>query len=115
MAAGVVLVGAIVGSWVTARTMSDRRAQQVKESAAPRENTRGEIASIRVLDMTCEACVPSVKSAAKKLDGVLDIAVSYKDGLATAAYDPAKVTPDQIARAIAEQSGFRATVVGAKK
>lgn len=47
--------------------------------------------------------------AAKRIDGVQDCKASYKKGTAEVTYDPSKTTPEAIARAISEATGFKAT------
>ena len=51
-----------------------------------------------------------MKIAAKKVDGVKDATVSYKKGVAEVTYDPTKISPEAIAKAITERSGFKAEV-----
>ena len=51
-----------------------------------------------------------MKIAAKKVDGVKDANVSYKKGVAEITYDPTKTSPEAIAKAITEKSGFKAEV-----
>lgn len=47
--------------------------------------------------------------AAKRIDGVKDCKASYKKGTAEVTYDPSKTTPEAIARAISETTGFKTT------
>ena len=51
-----------------------------------------------------------MKIAAKKVDGVKDATVSYKKGVAEVTYDPTKISPEAIAKAITARSGFKAEV-----
>ena len=51
-----------------------------------------------------------MKIAAKKVDGVKDATVSYKKGVAEVTYDPTKISPQAIAKASTERSGFKAEV-----
>jgi copper chaperone CopZ len=55
--------------------------------------------------MTCGHCVASVKKALQGLEGVEVEQVAI--GSATVAYDPARATPDAIARAVTD-SGYTA-------
>jgi copper chaperone CopZ len=50
-----------------------------------------------------------VTLAAKRIDGVKDCKASYKTGTAEVTYDPAKTTPQAIAKVISEKTGFKAT------
>jgi len=60
--------------------------------------------------MTCGGCAAAVESAANEVDGVIETAVSYDKGLAEVTYDPTKTSPNAIAQAIAQGSGFKAEV-----
>ncbi len=60
-----------------------------------------------VAGMTCGGCEAGVKVKVKKLDGVKDVAASYKEGRATVTYDPKKVSHEQIIAAI-EELGYSA-------
>jgi copper chaperone CopZ len=51
-----------------------------------------------------------VRTAAKTVDGVKDATASYKGGTAEIVYDPAKTTPEAIAQAITQKTGFKAHV-----
>lgn len=57
--------------------------------------------TVNITGMSCGHCVASVKSALQQLDGVRvdDVRI----GAATVAYDPAKVSPDRINEAIADE------------
>lgn len=68
-----------------------------------------EQATIGIQGMSCGHCVASVKRALGQLAGV-DVQ-EVKVGSATVAYDPAAVTPERIAQAIADE-GYAARVAG---
>lgn len=65
---------------------------------------------LRITGMTCAGCAVAVKLAARKVDGVSAIDVTYEDGRADVTFDPARTTPDAIAHAITKGSGFKAEV-----
>ena len=67
--------------------------------------------SLKVSGMTCAGCEAAVRMAARSIDGVKDAKVSYAKGNAEVTYDPAKTTPDAIAKVITEKSGFKAEFV----
>ena len=46
--------------------------------------------------------------AARSIEGVKDVKASYAKHTAEVTYDPAKTTPDAIAKVITEKSGFKA-------
>ena len=52
-----------------------------------------------------------MESAVRTLDGVVAAEASYRQGTVVVEFDPAKVTPDQIAGAINTQTYYRATGV----
>jgi len=60
--------------------------------------------------MTCGGCEASIRLGVRKLDGVVDVQASYKEGSAEVTYDPDKVTSDQIAAAISKV-GYSANLV----
>jgi copper chaperone CopZ len=66
--------------------------------------------TLNVEGMTCGGCAAAVKMAAKKVTGVADADVSYEKGRAVVTYDPAKTTPETIAKAVADGTGFKAEV-----
>lgn len=74
------------------------------------ESKKNATCTLNVAGMTCGGCAAAVKMAAKKVDGVADADVSYKKGRAVVTYDPAKTTPEKIAKAITDGSGFKAEV-----
>lgn len=65
--------------------------------------------TIAIQGMSCGHCVAAVKGALHRLDGVQ--VQDVKIGAAQVAYDPAAVTPERIAEAIADE-GYAATVAG---
>lgn len=66
---------------------------------------------LRVEGMTCPSCTFPVKTALKRLNGVLNADVSYLKGTATIEYQDGKVTIDQMIKAI-ENIGYRARKQG---
>jgi copper chaperone len=67
--------------------------------------------TLKVEGMTCGGCAAAVKMAAEKVDGVKEAKVSHEKGTAEVVYDPDKTTPEAIAKAITEKSGFKASVL----
>jgi copper chaperone CopZ len=61
---------------------------------------------IGVEGMTCASCTFATKAALKRLDGVEEAKVSYRDKQASVTYDPDRVTLEQMADAI-RQAGFK--------
>lgn len=78
--------------------------------AQQQESSKSVTCTLKVTGMTCGGCAAAVKMAAKKVDGVADADVSYEKGRAVVTYDSAKTTPEKIAKAITDGSGFKAEV-----
>jgi copper chaperone len=83
--------------------------------AAAEQPQKVAVCILKVTGMTCGGCAAAVKSAAKKVDGVKEAVVSYDKGVAEVTYDPAKTTPQAIAQAVTERSGFKAEVQTPKR
>ena len=66
--------------------------------------------TIAIQGMSCGHCVAAVKGALHRLDGVEPREVQI--GTATVAYDPTKITPEQISAAIADE-GYAAIITEA--
>lgn len=66
------------------------------------------VCTLKVTGMTCAGCEAAVKIAAKKVNGVKDVTVSYDKSAADVTYDPAKTTPEAIAKVITDKTGFKA-------
>jgi len=74
-----------------------------------------QVCTLAVSGMTCAGCEAAVKIAARRVDGVKDVSVSFEKKRADVRYDPAKTNPDAIAKAITEKSGFKAEAVHTAK
>ena len=61
------------------------------------------IATLHIEGMTCGSCATAVKRVLIKVDGVKAATVSYEKNSAVVTYEPAKVTPEKIARAVEEK------------
>lgn len=96
---GVALVALVVAGW--ALTAEAQKQDQQAQAAQ---------VTLKVEGMTCGGCAASVKMAAKRVDGVNDANVSHEKGTAEITYDPKKTSPSAIAKAITENSGFKASV-----
>lgn len=70
--------------------------------------------SLQVDGMTCTGCVAAVKGALMKVDGVKTAQVSLERNEAVVEYDPAKTSPDALAKAVTK-AGYKASVKGAGK
>ena len=67
-----------------------------------------QVCTLKVSGMACGACANTVEKAAKKIGCVKDAKVSQPDGSASITYDPAKTTPEAIAKAISAKTPFKA-------
>lgn len=67
--------------------------------------------TLHIEGMTCAGCETAVKMVLKKTPGVISSEVSYEEKRAVVSYDPAKTTPEKIARAIADALSYEVTVL----
>ena len=63
------------------------------------------VSTFEVNGMTCGGCSSGLRLQVKKLEGVEDVKVSHEDSFASVTYDPDKVSPKDILKAI-EKMGF---------
>ena len=70
----------------------------------------GDVCVLKVSGMFCGACAKTVEKTAKKIDGVKSAKVSQPKGTAEITYDPAKTSPEAIAKAITEKTPFKSEV-----
>lgn len=71
----------------------------------------GAVCTLKVAGMACGACAARVEKVARKIPGVTGAKASQSKGVAEITYDPAQTTPDAIAKAISQKSGFKTEVV----
>lgn len=93
----------LIGGGVTA-AVAPAQSTQTK----PAEATK--VCTVKVTGMTCSGCEAAVKIAAKQIDGVTAASASYAKGTADVTYDPAKTSPEAIAKAIAAKTGYKTAV-----
>ncbi len=60
--------------------------------------------SIKIKGMTCQHCVMAVTRALNSLDGVKDVQVDLKSGIAT--YEEAKIVDRAVVTAAIRQAGY---------
>ncbi|MGY1704380.1 heavy metal translocating P-type ATPase [Geodermatophilus sp. SYSU D00697] len=72
-----------------------------------------ETCALDIAGMTCASCVGRVERALRRVDGVLDARVNLATETASVDHDPARVTPAQLAEAVAA-AGYAATPRGAR-
>ena len=77
-------------------------------SASAQSKSTTKVCTLKVSGMTCAGCEAAVKIAAKRVDGVSAVAVSYDKAAADVTYGPSKTTPQAIAKVITEKTGFKA-------
>ena len=66
-----------------------------------------ETLNLKVTGMTCGNCENAVKRTLMKLDGVESVNASHTENRVVASYDPARVAPEAMRKAI-ESIGYRA-------
>lgn len=64
-------------------------------------------ATYHVEGMTCDACAANIETSVGKIEGVLAVEASYKDGRAVVTYDADKVKPAAI-EAVVDGLGYPA-------
>ena len=99
-----VLVAAILIGCITTATAVRTRALQTKPADAVK------VCTMKVIGMTCAGCEAAVKIAAKQVNGVKNANASYAKGTAEVTYDSAKTSPEAIAKAIAQKTGYKTQV-----
>lgn len=62
-------------------------------------------ATYEIEGMTCDACASNIETSVGKIDGVLAVEASYKDGRAVVTYDADKVKPGAI-EAVVDDLGY---------
>lgn len=65
--------------------------------------------ALHIDGMTCASCSVAVRTALRRLEGVLGAEVSVEEKRARVTYEPQRVTPQQMVQAI-ERLGYRARV-----
>jgi copper ion binding protein len=91
----------LIASFLTVGCSEQEKGQQALAAGNAKEMT------IPVEGMSCNSCVASVKRTLRPMEGVQQVAVSLEDRKATIAYDPEKVTPEQVRKAI-NDLGYKA-------
>jgi copper chaperone CopZ len=69
------------------------------------------VCTLKVSGMTCGGCEAAVRMAARSVEGVTEARASYAKARAEITYDPSQTTPQAIAQAITDKSGFKAQLV----
>lgn len=80
-------------------------------SALSKESTNTQGVTLKVDGMTCKMCSLTIKTALKKLDGVVDADVSYEDKEAKVRYEEGRVTVDEMVKAIENAGNYRTTLL----
>ncbi len=90
-------------------------ADQPKVPAAQVQNSAplaGEEATttLKIKGMTCASCEITIRFVLEKTPGVNSAIVSFDRGEAVVKYDSAKVTPEQLAQSVNENTDYKATL-----
>ena len=80
--------------------------EQGKEQQALAAGNSKEM-TVPVEGMSCNSCVANVKSNLKPMEGIQQVSVSLEKRNATITYDPDKISPEQVQKAINEL-GYKA-------
>ena len=82
---------------------------QPRQVALPAADTA--TVRLHISKMTCGSCPTTARLALKRLPGVYSATVTLDDSLGVVRYDPARVTPAQIAAHLTKMTGFGATIL----
>lgn len=77
------------------------------QAALANASVAGESVVIPVEGMSCSACVARVKKTLKRTEGVSEAHVNLEKGEAEIRYEPAKISPGKLAKAI-DDLGYKA-------
>jgi copper chaperone CopZ len=88
-------------------------AQAGAEQAAQPEHQR--VVTLKVSGMQCHLCAATVERTAKKLTGVVAATADQPKGTAEITYDATKTSPEDIAKQLTKQSGFKSELQKHKK
>lgn len=80
------------------------------DTPAAQDDKSGKVCVLKVEGMACGACAARVEKEAKKIEGVKAAKVSQPKGAAEITYDPAKTSPEAIARTLSKETGFKTQV-----
>lgn len=95
----------MLGTLIVLSTMAVAFASTNQATEKPKT---AQACTLNVSGMACRACAATVEKATKKIDGVISVKASQPKGIAEITYDPAKTTPDAIAKAITKNTSFKA-------
>jgi copper chaperone CopZ len=65
----------------------------VRSGATQTTERPSQVCTLKVSGMTCAGCEAAVRMAARSIDGVTDVKVSYAKGSAELTFDPARTNP----------------------
>jgi copper chaperone CopZ len=98
---------------MTSATPSPHGQGSSDQSASGDDAPTGDLATaqLAVEGMHCESCVLLIEEVLAERPGVSSSSVDLESALATVAYDPSRLGPDDLRSAI-EEAGYSATPVG---
>ncbi len=71
------------------------------------QQTTDKSVALKVSGMSCGACAKTVEKEARKIAGVKTAKISQPKGEAVITYDPARTSPEAIAKRISDKTGFK--------
>ena len=105
------LLGAVLGSATLICPLCDGGPGSVRAETVRQEPVDTATVRLHVSRMTCGSCPATARLALKRLPGVYSATVTLADSLGVVRYDPARVTPEQIAAHLIRSTGFGATIL----
>lgn len=82
-----------------------------ESTTSGKEGTKTQEVTLKIDGITCRMCSLTIKTALKKLDGVSEADVSFKDKGAKVKYDGDKVTVDQMLNAVESAGKYKAVII----
>jgi copper chaperone CopZ len=79
------------------------------ESAGAARAAGSNVASltVKIPDMDCQACAVNIERALVKVEGIVRAEIVFKTKQGVIAYDPARIAPEKVIRAV-DETGFKA-------
>lgn len=77
------------------------------ESARQAPGAGAAVVSLKIPSMDCAACAVNIQRALMKEDGIVRAEVVFKTKQAVIEYDPVRISPEKVIRAV-DETGFKA-------
>ncbi len=112
MKRSLIIIAAIGGLAVAGFAVANITSSNKVDVSATQEIDNQRTQTFAIENMTCASCPITVKTAMKKVDGVVSVDVDFEAKTATVMYDASVATADQIADA-STNAGYPASIADA--